>query len=277
VSDQNEEAEAAEATEAVEAAEATEAVEAVEAAETTGPVEGATAQAAPLTRMRIHHARGAELRYVGNLDMQLVWERTLRRARLPVAFSQGFSPRPRFHMAAALPLGFTSRCEMLDLWLNEDLEPETLRQAVQASAPPGLLVQRVERVELREPALQTLVCAAEYSALLRETPPGFDPGEAVQALLGETSLPREWRKKPYDLRPLIFALESAPAEATDGAGAAYPRLEMRLSAREGATGRPEEVLAAMGLDPTTARVERTRLILNPHDPSHNLTLGMNHA
>ena len=162
--------------------------------------------------MRIHHARGAELRYVGNLDMQLVWERTLRRARLPVAFSQGFNPRPRFHMAAALPLGFTSRCEMLDLWLNEDLEPETLRQAVQAAAPPGLLVQLVERVELREPALQTLVCAAEYSALLRETPPGFDPGEAVQALLGETSLPREWRKKPYDLRPLIFALDTAAVQ-----------------------------------------------------------------
>jgi radical SAM-linked protein len=212
-----------------------------------------------LTRLRIHHARGAELRYVGNLDMQLVWERTLRRARLPVAFSQGFNPRPRFHMAAALPLGFTSRCEILDLWLNEDLEPEHLARAVQSAAPPGLLVQHVERIELKGPALQTLVCAAEYTALLRETPAGWDGATAVPALLALDTLPREWRKKPYDLRPLIVSLGfAAPAPNEPGA---YPWLEMRLSAREGATGRPEEVLAALGVDPTTARVERTKLIL----------------
>jgi radical SAM-linked protein len=217
-------------------------------------------QPAPLTRLRIHHARGAELRYVGNLDMQLVWERTLRRARLPVAFSQGFNPRPRFHMAAALPLGFTSRCEILDLWLNEDLEPDVLGEAIQSAAPPGLSVQRIERIELKSPALQTLVSAAEYTAMLRETPTGWEGSTAVQDLLAQISLPREWRKKPYDLRPLIISLEfKAPPSVGTGI---YPRLEMRLSAREGATGRPEEVLATLGLDPTTARVERTVLIMD---------------
>jgi radical SAM-linked protein len=216
---------------------------------------------APLTRLRIHYARGAEIRYVGNLDMQLVWERTIRRAGLPIAFSQGFSPRPRFHMAAALPLGFTSRCELLDLWLTEAVEPEALAQAVQNSSPPGLLVQTVEAVDLRAAALQTLVAAAEYTALLRETPPGFDLTAAVSALLAAPALPREWRKKPYDLRPLIQRLTPIPSPG-DGA---FPRLEMRLAAREGATGRPEEVLSALGLDPTTARVERTLLVLEPRD------------
>jgi len=216
-------------------------------------------------RMRIHYGRGPELRYVGNLDMQLVWERTLRRARLPVAFSQGFNQRPRFHMAAALPLGFTSRCELLDVWLNEEVEAEEVGRLVQASAPPGLQVQKVEQVELSLPALQTLVSAAEYTALLREVPDGFDPESAVQGLLAQPSLPREWRKKGYDLRPLIYTLEVQPAGPQPGEQTAnptgYPRLGMRLSAREGATGRPEEVLSALGLDPTTARVERTQLIL----------------
>ena len=54
----------------------------------------------PLTRLRIHHARGAEMRYVGNLDMQLVWERTIRRAGLPIAFSQGFSEGDSFQRSA---------------------------------------------------------------------------------------------------------------------------------------------------------------------------------
>jgi radical SAM-linked protein len=217
--------------------------------------------AAVLFRMRIHYARGTELRYVGNLDMQLVWERTLRRARLPVAFSQGFNPRPRFHMAAALPLGFTSRCELLDVWLNEEVDTGELVQKVQGSAPPGLQVQEIEQVALNLPALQTLVIAAEYFALVREIPAEMDLAETVRSLLVQPSLPREWRQKPYDLRPLIFLLEVKTEDDLQLAQAASARMEMRLSAREGATGRPEEVLAALGLDPTAARVERTKLIL----------------
>jgi hypothetical protein len=59
--------------------------------------------------------------------------------------------------------------------------------------------------------------------------------------------------QPYDLRPLIERLEISAAEP--------PALHMRLAAREGATGRPEEVLQAMGQDPASYRVERLALIL----------------
>lgn len=214
------------------------------------PEEMHPAPPASLARMRIYYARGAELRYVGNLDMQQAWERTLRRARLPVAFSQGFNPRPRFHMAAALPLGFTSRCELLDVWFSEPVDAKELAERIRQAAPPGLEIQQVETVDLREPALQGRVTAAVYRALLRETPVGFDLPAAVGALLQAQSLPREWRKKAYDLRPLIYSIK-----------AEGQTLEMHLSAREGATGRPEEVLAALGLDPTTARVERVQLVL----------------
>ena len=211
-----------------------------------------------LTRNRIVYSRGPELRYVGNLDMQLVWERTIRRANLPVAFSQGFNPRPRFHMAAALPLGFTSNCEIIDIWLNEEMQGQALREKLQTACPPGLQITSVDQIELSLPALQTQVEASEFQAILREVPDGFVLGLEVNRLLETPTLPREWRKKTYDLRPYIYSLTEAPSIQ-----GSFPRLEMRLSAREGATGRPEEVLAALGLDPTTARVERTRLILNP--------------
>jgi radical SAM-linked protein len=210
-----------------------------------------------LTRNRIIYRRGPELRYVGNLDMQLVWERTIRRANLPVAFSQGFSPRPRFHMAAALPLGFTSNCEIIDIWLNGEMQSEVLRESLQPACPPGLTISSIDRIDLGLPALQTQVEAAEFMALLREVPEGFMLEQEVQRLLESPTLPRERRSKPYDLRPLILSLTVTASSQGD-----FPRLEMRLSAKEGATGRPEEVLAALGLDPTTARVERTGLALN---------------
>lgn len=209
-----------------------------------------------LIRYRIQYKRGNELRYVGNLDMQMGWERTLRRAHLPVAFSQGFNARPRFHMAAALPLGFTSNCEILDLWLNEPLDPLEVVQRLQTNAPPGLRIGATEIIPLNLPALQTQVTAAEYHAVLREVPADINLVEAVQALLASTTLPRVWRGKPYDLRPLIAELELHEAS-----GGEFPSLRMHLSAREGATGRPEEVLSALGVDATTARVARILLVL----------------
>jgi hypothetical protein len=74
----------------------------------------------------------------------------------------------------------------------------------------------------------------------------------VEEILEAESIPRERRGKFYDLRPLIEELEVAEAEK--------PSIRMKLAAREGATGRPDEVLNALGIEPETARVERTELI-----------------
>ncbi len=126
-------------------------------------------------RYRLAYTRGMELRYVGHLDTQLVWERTMRRTRLPVAFSQGFNPRPRFHMASALPLGFTSRCELADVWLNEAIEPEMLKEKLQKAAPPGLFLDSVGEIDLALPALQTQVKSAEYIAQLVDLPQDYEP------------------------------------------------------------------------------------------------------
>ncbi len=209
-------------------------------------------QAPSLHRIRLHYTRAKELRYVSTLDMQLVWERTLRRARLPVAFTQGFTPRVRFHMACALPLGFTSTDEVADLWLAGDAGTAEVVEKLNAAAPPGLVVKEAVEIPLSLPALQTRVEYAEYSVLLSEVPDGFDLPASVEKLLRAQSLPRTRREKAYDLRPLIDRLEVVSSTP--------PELWMRLSAREGATGRADEVLLALGLDPTAARIERTRLV-----------------
>jgi radical SAM-linked protein len=215
-----------------------------------------------LHRIRLVYARREALRYTSNLDMQMVWERTLRRAGVALAYSQGFNPRPRLHLASALPLGFLSRCEMTDFWL--DLPPGSpppdladLTTRIQASAPPGLQILNCASVPLPQPALQTQVRSAEYLAVPLDTLPAGELSQAVERLLAAGQLPRVRRGKPgapgkpYDLRPLVEVLEVRPG----------PALFMRLSARESATGRPEEVLAALGQEPTDWRVERVSLIL----------------
>ena len=210
-----------------------------------------------MLRVRITYTKSGGLRYTSNLDMHKIWERTMRRARLPVAFSQGFNPRPRFHMAAALPLGFTSRCELADLWLNQSIESAILIEKLQNSAPPGLVIDKIDEINTALPALQTQVKSSEYIAQFMILPERFDLTAAVQRVLTAASLPRIRREKPYDLRPLIEDLAIlSPSSLVN-----FPQVSMLLSAREGATGRPDEVLAEMGLDATDARIERTKLIL----------------
>ena len=209
-------------------------------------------------RLRIVFSKSGALRYTGHLDLHSLWERTVRRAGLPLAYTQGFHPGPKIQIASALPLGFIGRAEIVDLWISDlpGSQPSLFKDTLQSSAPPGLVISSVEVVDERGPALQTQVLSAEYEVTLLE--PGLVAGldQGITGLLAAASLPRQRRGKSYDLRPLIESLEVIGSE---GSGSA--RLLMRLAAREGATGRPEEVLDALGIPLDDARIERTRLVL----------------
>lgn len=212
-----------------------------------------TAATPALLRLRITFAKTEAMRFTGHLDLHRAWERTLRRAGLPLAYSQGFNPHPRMNLASALPLGFTSECEVIDVWLEQELAPETVSAALQPALPPGLRVLAIQAVDLRRPALQSELEASEFVITLLDFCP--DLGERCQALLEANSLPRVRREKAYDLRPLVLALEPM---SNDNQG--RQRLLLRLAAREGATGRPEEVLEALGIHPDSTRTHRTHLI-----------------
>ncbi len=203
-------------------------------------------------RLRITFTKQGALRYIGHLDLHKIWERTARRAELPLAYSQGFHPHPQIQLASALPLGFSSRCELVDLRLKETLPLDGLVARIQAAVPSGLHIMQVEEVDERAPALQTQVISSEFEVTLLEAVDVLDLTRRIAALLAAESILRERRGKPYDLRPLIESISLTPGDPT--------RLSLVLAAREGATGRPEEVLDALALPLENTRVERTRLI-----------------
>ncbi|MFO3797390.1 MAG: TIGR03936 family radical SAM-associated protein, partial [Anaerolineales bacterium] len=114
-------------------------------------------------RLRILFAKQGPLRYVGHLDLQKIWERTIRRAGLPLAYSQGFHPQARLQIASALPLGFTSRAEIIDIFLTRPIELASLKERLQAASPSGLEILEIKEVEMNEPSLQSQLRAAEYA------------------------------------------------------------------------------------------------------------------
>jgi radical SAM-linked protein len=206
---------------------------------------------------RILFAKTAAMRYTSHLDLQRTWERTFRRADLPLAYSRGFKPRPRINIGSALPLGFTSQAELVDVWFENHCDPEEVKARLTQVQPPGLKTHTVDIIADREPSLQRQITSSQYRVRLDAPPPKSVLQNLIDQLLEQRELRRERRGKSYDLRPLIESLVLTSQKST-------PVLSMQLAAREGKTGRPEEVLLAMGLDPTHALIHRTRLILgNP--------------
>jgi radical SAM-linked protein len=213
-------------------------------------------------RLRITFSKNGALAYTSHLDLARVWERSLRRAGTPLAYSQGFNPRPKLQLAAALPLGHTAEAELLDIWLEKRASVEKLAKDLVRVLPDGLAVSDVRQVVLKEPALPVQVVSAEYRVDVDTGETAEAMAERIDRILQAEELPQERqragrRAKTYDLRPLIEALALEQPGSVEGVVA----LRMQLAARQGATARPEAVLAAMGLADVFARCHRRRLVL----------------
>jgi radical SAM-linked protein len=214
-------------------------------------------------RLRLTFAIGGPMRYVSHLDTMRTWERTIRRARLPLAYTQGFSPHPRIALAAPLPVGIEGDRELMDLWLDEPTAPADAARALNAAAPPGLEVVSIEEVGDRLPSLQSQLASARYRVQLDTSQLISDGPELVRrldALLALDALDWEEQRgdkvRRYDLRATIIDL------ALDEDGAT---LRMHLSLEEGRTGRPAQVLRALELDTGVPHIVRTDVALRPAD------------
>jgi radical SAM-linked protein len=212
-------------------------------------------QANYVQRIRLTIGKSGSARFIGHLDLARTMERAINRARIPVAYTQGFNKRPRMQFADALPLGFTSECEMVDLWLGQVVGVQETEDRLESVLPDGIDLYSVSEVDISETPLQNQTESATYRVR-----PGEDLSrEGLQGRISELlqlpELQRERRDKVYDLRPRIHSLSLSQN--------ADERLEimMELSLEPGEIGRPDEVLLALELDPLSAEIHRTHLIL----------------
>jgi radical SAM-linked protein len=207
----------------------------------------------PVQRLRVTFAKGEEVKYISHLDLMRLWERALRRANVPLAYSIGFNPRPKISIAFPLAVGVTGQEELLDVTLERPLDPRDFALAVGKQLPAGVTLLEVEEVYLTLPALQTQVQAAQYLATVEANETVEEIEARLDALLGSERLPRQRRNKEYDLRPLI---EELWLESRDES---QYTLGMRLLAGEGGTGRPDEVLDQLVFAEHVKGITRTRL------------------
>lgn len=212
----------------------------------------ATSEAVSRQRLRVSFTRDVTLKYIGHLDMARAWQRILRRADLPLAYSEGFNPQPKITFAAALPVGCTSDHEVMDMVLAPALAIDVARAQLEHALPPGIKLRSIEAAPLKAPALQAQLLATEFEIVVDDVAAIAALPDRVRAFWAATEVLRERRGKTYNLRPLVQALsiEAGPDRAV---------IRSSLQATEGGTGRPDELIAALGVDPATTQIKRIRL------------------
>lgn len=210
-------------------------------------------------RLRITFGKSGPLKYTSSLDVAKIWERLLRRAGLPILYTQGFNTRPRIQLAMPLPLGITSECEILDIALRETIEYDEadLAERMLAVAPQGLSIQAIEEVDLREGALQSRIIGADYRIKFDDPIAAEALQERIRDILERESIVvekvRKRKRSVMDLRPLIIGLR------VDESG----DLIAHLSVGERGNMRTDQLIQQMGLAEHHHHVHRFRLHMLP--------------
>jgi len=213
-------------------------------------------------RVRVWYAKGESIKFISHHDEFRLWERALRRADLPLLYKQGFNPQPHLQFAAPLGVGITGRHEPLDIVLSPPLPVAEIAERLRAKVPPGILVQSVEEIPPTGDALQPWIVGADYTILLHTAPGELEDdllAERIAGFLKQTTIWRERERKgsryTYNLRPLVLELTALGYDAVHEEHPIFLRVQMR----NGATGRPDEVVDALGFDDFARTLRRERI------------------
>ncbi len=212
-----------------------------------------------MQRLRVRFCRGEEIKFISHLDVMRLWQRAIHRTGIPLAYSEGYNPRPRISLASPLAVGVTSEAELMDVFCTRWVSPHFFTAALSQQLPPGIILRQVLPVSLTLPSLQAQLRHAEYSVTV-ETDAGQEEIEAkLTSLLALKTLPwqhqRDTGVRQYDLRALIndlWLINCHPPYCTIG---------MRLRCDSGGSGRPEQVIIALGFTAHPKSMHRTQLIL----------------
>ncbi|MFC2012754.1 TIGR03936 family radical SAM-associated protein [Chloroflexota bacterium] len=212
-----------------------------------------------MQRLRIRFYRGEEVKYISHLDIMRLWQRAFDRADISLAYTEGFSPHPRISVAAPLSVGVTGEAELMDIFVDRWVSPHIFIAVVSRQLPAGIKIQQVCQIAPVLPALQSRVRYAEYAVSAETEKEGSEIISLLDALLAREEIPWQHRRdtglRSYDLRALIddlWLIDRQPAGSIIG---------MRLRCDSNGSGRPEQVIAALGFDSYPKLIHRSRLIL----------------
>jgi radical SAM-linked protein len=214
--------------------------------------------------VRLRYTKQGKVRWISHRDVARALERAFRITKLPLAFTEGFSPRPKVSFGLALSTGHESDAEYIDLVLAEEIELDTLAARLGSGLPEGIAISGVVALADRVPALQEAVTCVEWRVdVAHHDLTEVDPAQLrdqVDAALALPALPTTKRRKGRDViedvRPVIRRITVCDEPSTAASAVRLPAVvEMEMSTQPRGA-KPGEVLAAIG-DFIDIRARRT--------------------
>jgi radical SAM family uncharacterized protein/radical SAM-linked protein len=174
-------------------------------------------------RLRVWYGKLGDMARVGHLDLAKLFDRAIRRAAIPIAFTGGFHPGPRILPANALSLGATSTGEIVEFELTQEMEPQDFGNQLAAQLPKDIPVYHVESANLQAPTATQLLDKAEYRLTIDtegEMPHSEQIDTWITTILSQDAIwtehkTKSGRKKPVNLRERLFALSSIESKTPD--------------------------------------------------------------
>lgn len=157
--------------------------------------------------LRVMYGKEGRLRHLGHLDVMRTQERSIRRAGMPFALTQGFSPHMRCAYSAALPLGARSHSEYYDLSLTSYVEPTEAFTRLTDATPADLAPRACAYVDIHSPALGAWLDRSRWSFEVTGAIDGAALEEALTSLVAEGGFtyPRGRKEKKVDLTRTLVA------------------------------------------------------------------------
>ena len=169
--------------------------------------------------LRFRFSRGHELKYIAHLDILRVFERAIKRAKIPVAYTQGFNPRQKLVFGLPMSIGLTSESEFADIELSEIMEPREFIAQLNKGLPEGLKVEEAISGNTRD-NIMNQITAARYEIVFEVKQPRsrFEIDTIIYDLLSEEeiSVIKKSKKgpRPINIRPLIYSMSAEKVDAS---------------------------------------------------------------
>ncbi|MDZ8054330.1 MAG: TIGR03960 family B12-binding radical SAM protein [Aulosira sp. ZfuVER01] len=222
-------------------------------------------------RLRVWFGKQGDMALVSHLDLLRLFDRVVRRAGLPVAFTGGFHPSPRISVANALALGATSKGEIVDFELTQVVDLDTFREHLARDLPTDIPIYDVVQLDLKAPAASQAIVAAEYlltvSATEAATPAQWQNWiEQIQAkdeIVWE-QITKSGKRQLVNLRDRLFELELVTTNNAQAESTAILRY-VGSCRPDGVLLRPEQILFMLeivaGTEFILLHIQRDRLVL----------------
>jgi len=173
-----------------------------------------------MAKLRLEITKGEEIRYISHLDYASAMERAIIRAKLPVAYSEGFNPHMKISFASALAVGVTSQAEYIDIECKAEIDVNQAVEHLKATLPMGIRIKGAAYIQGNVPALMAIVNLATYEitvpllaediGIIEDSIRWFNEAEAVLYTRESPKGKKEIEVKQYMAKPItITALEKA--------------------------------------------------------------------